>query len=97
LNGSFVPTPVLGLDELLKNKVTKENGLAFAEGKRTFQPFKNWEPSASNVNQLIDNLSEISDLTESTRNKVKTYRLVFSNWNYWNYVEDAVKITTELY
>jgi hypothetical protein len=40
---------------------------------------KNWR-SAPDINALIDNLSEISDLTESTRNKVKTYRLVFSNF-----------------
>jgi hypothetical protein len=84
LDGSFVPTPVLGLDQELKSKVTKENGLAFAEGRRTFQPFKNWEPNASNVNEIIDNLSDISDLTESTRNKVKIYRLVFSNNSYWD-------------
>jgi hypothetical protein len=79
LDGSFVPTPVLGLDQQLKSKVTKENGLAFAEGKRTFLPFKNWEPNASNVNALIDNLSDVSDLNESTRNHVKRYILRFSN------------------
>jgi hypothetical protein len=97
LDGSFVPTPVLGLDETLKSKVTKENGLAFAEGKRTFLPFKNWGTSASNVNEIIDNLSEISDLTESTKDHVKTYRLVFSNWNMSqapiNWTGDDINVT----
>jgi hypothetical protein len=79
LDGNFVPTPVLGLNQQLKSKVIKENGLAFAEGRRTFQPFKNWQPNASNVNALIDNLSEVSDLNESTRNRVKRYILRFSN------------------
>jgi hypothetical protein len=79
LDGNFVPTPVLGLDEQLKNKVIRDNGVAFAEGRRTFQPFKNWEPNSPNVNALIDTLSDVSDLNESTRNRVKRYILRFSN------------------
>jgi len=79
LDGSDSPTAVYGLNDIFSKKILKENSLAFRDSKRTYLPFKIWGPKAANVNVLIDNLSEISSVSQDTKDHVKTYKLAFSN------------------
>jgi len=84
LDGSFVPTHVLGLDETLKAKVQRDNSSAFVVGERIFTPFQMFSTNDGiiNVNQLIDNLSSVTNISESTLHRIKIYRVVVGNSSY---------------
>ena len=82
LDGDFNASPVYGLYDILAHKIILENSIAYYNGIRVFQPFSNgFDTGVDTVNILVDKLSALTRLSPNTSDKIKTYRMEFTNDN----------------
>jgi hypothetical protein len=73
-----VETEVSGLLQILKHKISIENGVAFEEKKKVFRPFSEWTDDSS-IGHIIDRLTSLDPDTPNTEGIHKVITLVFHN------------------
>jgi len=64
---------VPGLDKIIKKLLETENSKAYMNGEKTFKPFANKIKNRT-FNELVDELSGLTNLFANTRGAVKKYR-----------------------
>lgn len=78
LDNFLQPTPIQGLYEIMKLRAQRDDGMAYLEGKNTYQPyFRDFQGGPVEI--LTDRLSELSRGAPDTAGRLKKYSFTFHN------------------
>jgi hypothetical protein len=76
LENDNYPTQIYGLNDIVNTRMVNNDAIAYLNGDRSHQPFKDGFQDGIVIGTLIDTLSKLSRYTPDTSNIPKTFTMV---------------------